>query len=128
MEAMIYLDTHVVVWLYAGEIGLLSQRVQQVIREQDVVCSPIVKMELQYLYEIGKILVKPQQVLDELSSAIGLKIQSVPFAELIESSLSLSWTRDPFDRLLVAQASLQKARLITKDQTILSHYSGAFWT
>jgi PIN domain nuclease of toxin-antitoxin system len=39
----------------------------------------------------------------------------------------VQWTRDPFDRLIVAQALLHDAPLITKDEHIRRHYAGALW-
>ncbi|MEI9811179.1 MAG: hypothetical protein WDO18_00250 [Acidobacteriota bacterium] len=35
------------------------------------------------------------------------------------------WTRDPFDRMIVAQARLAKAHLITRDTIIQTHYPKA---
>jgi len=35
--------------------------------------------------------------------------------------MALSWTRDPFDRLLVAHARLRGWRLATADTTLLAH-------
>ncbi|MCF7950382.1 MAG: hypothetical protein K9L57_01970 [Spirochaetaceae bacterium] len=37
------------------------------------------------------------------------------------------WTRDPFDRLITAQADIQAASLLTKDGTIRTHYPKAVW-
>jgi PIN domain nuclease of toxin-antitoxin system len=37
------------------------------------------------------------------------------------------WTRDPFDRLIVAQASLFDAPLITKDADVHAHYRNVVW-
>jgi PIN domain nuclease of toxin-antitoxin system len=37
------------------------------------------------------------------------------------------WVRDPFDRLIVAQASANDAPLITKDEKIRRHYKRAIW-
>ena len=34
----------------------------------------------------------------------------------------MSWTRDPFDRVITAQAALEQDRLITKDRVILEKY------
>ena len=48
-------------------------------------------------------------------------------AEVTEHCLDLSWTRDAFDRLIVAQAALDRAKLITRDRLILKHYPKAVW-
>jgi PIN domain nuclease of toxin-antitoxin system len=41
----------------------------------------------------------------------------------------VSWTRDPFDRLIVAQArcTRRSIALITKDRLIRRHFKGAVW-
>ena len=38
-----------------------------------------------------------------------------------------SWTRDPFDRIIVAQAALRRTSLITKDAVIRADYNRALW-
>lgn len=40
---------------------------------------------------------------------------------------SLDWTREPFDRIIVAQAIAREASLVTRDQTILANFAGAVW-
>ena len=56
MEAdVILLDTHVVVWLAAGRTDRLSVGVSDLIERNRVAISPIVELELSYLYEIGRI-------------------------------------------------------------------------
>ena len=37
------------------------------------------------------------------------------------------WVRDPFDRLIVAQAIANEAPLVTKDEKIRRHYRRAVW-
>ncbi len=51
MAAVIYLDTHVVVWLFSGRTELLSSRAVNAIENHDLLISPIVSLELQYLYK-----------------------------------------------------------------------------
>ena len=51
---MIHLDTHVVVWLYAGRTDLLSAAAVEAIEEHSMAISPIVLLELEYLHEIGR--------------------------------------------------------------------------
>ena len=44
---------------------------------------------------------------------------------LITQALREKWTRDPFDRLIVANAKAAGAPLITKDERIRKHYRRA---
>jgi PIN domain nuclease of toxin-antitoxin system len=125
---MIFLDTHVVVWLYQGRTDLLSKRVGTIIeKEDDIYISPIVLLELQYLFEIGRIIKPAQVVVEALVRDIGLKMAEDGFAEVVEQSLSENWTRDPFDRLIVAQARKNTALLISKDRLILENYGKGYF-
>lgn len=124
---MIYLDTHVVVWLYAGDAARLSEPARDLINDNDIALSPIVRMELQYLYEIQRITVTAEEIVSDLSERIGLKICDKPFNVIISGAFGFSWTRDPFDRIIVSHASVNNNILVTKDQTILDHYENARW-
>jgi PIN domain nuclease of toxin-antitoxin system len=43
-------------------------------------------------------------------------------------ALRCGWTRDPFDRLIVAQAKANDgAGLVMADTVIRKHYAGAVW-
>ena len=127
METLIYLDTHVVVWLYAGRTDLLSERAIEAVQKGNLVYSPIVGLELQYLLETDLITKKPDQILDSLSVEIGLHPDHSDFSSILSHALGLNWTRDTFDRIITAQASVNQIHLLTKDQTIIGHYMRAFW-
>lgn len=123
---MIYLDTHVVVWLYAGLVEKLSQPARALINEHEIEISPIVRLELQYLHEIGRVTEDANVIVTDLSSRIGLNVCTKRF-NAISRAIALSWTRDPFDRLIVANADLNDNILVSKDQDILDHYRHARW-
>ncbi|MBU0729228.1 MAG: PIN domain-containing protein [Proteobacteria bacterium] len=124
---MIYLDTHVVVWLYAGETGLFPEKVKDAIEENDLLISPIVLLELQYLNEIGRLNVPPTLIFENLASCIGLKSCDLSLMQLISEAILQTWTRDPFDRMITAAAVARNVHLITKDQLILEKYPKALW-
>ena len=125
---MIFLDTHVVVWLYQGRTDLLSKRAKKIIeKEDDIYISPIVLLELQYLFEIGKIIKPAKVVIEALVEDIGLEIAEDSFDGVVEQSLSENWTRDPFDRIIAAQARKNTALLISKDRLILENYGKGYF-
>ncbi len=124
---MIYLDTHVVVRLCAENRIKFSNSVENLIEKYEVSISAIVCLELQYLHEIKRIAAKPEKIISNLASSIGLKICDKNFNTIISKAMSLSWTRDPFDRIIVANAAINNSVLITKDQHILEHYENAKW-
>lgn len=124
---MIYLDTHVVVWLYAGQLERFSDETQALLNEHDLRICPIVQLELQYLHEIERITVDAQTILTDLAARIGLQVCDKRFQAVVAEAGNVSWTRDPFDRLIVANASLNNNILISKDKSILSNYPHAKW-
>jgi PIN domain nuclease of toxin-antitoxin system len=127
MEPVIYLDTHVVAWLYAGAIDRISPYGAGLIRDNQIRISPIVRLELQYLYEIDRVKMPASEVVSSLQGEIGLAICDRPFALVVEAAEQLAWTRDPFDRLIVAQAGIGENPLLTKDEIIREHYRAAVW-
>lgn len=124
---MIYLDTHVIVWLYAGRVDLIPDKAAHLIESNDLLISPICELELQYLFEIGKIKEEARKITSDLASRIGLGVCPLPFEKVVSFSLKESWTRDPFDRLIASQARLQNAQLLTKDKSIQKNYNKAAW-
>ena len=124
---MIYLDTHVVVWLYAGRADLIPPAARSLIDGNDLLISPIVGLELQYLYESSKTTEPGAPVIQALAREIGLRRCDLVFADIVDAALQETWTRDPFDRTIVAQARLRAAPLLTKDRHIQQHYDGAVW-
>lgn len=124
---MIYLDTHVVAWLYAGEFDKLSKAAAKGIHVDAPLISPIVLLELQFLYDIGRAREPAPKVLETLSRDIGLSVCDLAFAAVVEKALTQTWIRDPFDRLIVAHAAASDAPLITRDETIRRHYKRAVW-
>jgi len=116
-----------VAWLSAGRADLLSARARTSIEEGDLVNSPVVDLELQYLWETKRTTQPASVVVDDLASRIGLGLSPAPFPAVARRAVELAWARDPFDRLLVAQAALDGARLVTKDRVIRSHYAASVW-
>jgi PIN domain nuclease of toxin-antitoxin system len=124
---MLYLDTHAVIWLYAGETALFTPAGLQLLERERLLISPIVQLELALLREVGRITAEPALIVASLSEALGLERCEQPFARVVLESLRLDWTRDPFDRLIVAQAACGGGPLLTKDAGIRRHYAQAVW-
>lgn len=122
-----FLDTHVVVWLYDALTEKFSREIRELINESNILISPTVKLELAYLREIRRIRATPELILRELGNTLGLRITSPDFLAVIDVAATLSWTRDPFDRLITAEVMLEKAPLISADTTIMQHYEAVRW-
>lgn len=119
MQDRILLDTHVAVWV-AGRPGRLGPKTKKLIQTaQDVSVSSISIAELNMKAMLGGI-TTPSDLSQQFESA---NIQVSEFtsdaADEILRFGSLA-KHDPFDRLILAQASATGAKLITADRTLLS--------
>ena len=86
--------------------------------------SPASVLELQLLIEVGRLQLKPGAASADFSKDERWLLDDPPAASWFERALAASWTRDPFDRLLVAHAQLRGWRLATGDAVILEHCLG----
>lgn len=84
-------------------------------------------MELVYLHEVGRVTEPPRAPLAALRRSIGLSVVDVSATDLVDAATGLSWTRDPFDRLIAAHAIVAGVPLVTADRTILEHLPQAVW-
>ena len=117
-----FLDTHIAIWLFEKRLDLLSEKAKEIMEENDLFISPIVKMEIEYLFEIEKIKDDADTVIGYLSRSLDLQFEKSDFLEVLEISIHEKWTRDPFDRLIVAQAKFKDYLLISKDKKISKNY------
>lgn len=126
-SGLVHLDTHVVCWLYEGRSELLTPAALQAIESGLLQVSPVVQLELAYLHEIGRISRDGGYVLDTLAGDIGLSVADASLARVMKIAGTLTWTRDPFDRTLVAHAVIADAALVSKDRLIRKHCDRAIW-
>jgi len=53
-------------------------------------------------------------------------LRSLAF-EIVTSALELTWTLDPFDRIIVGHAAAANRPLLTKDRSIRCRFRVAIW-
>jgi PIN domain nuclease of toxin-antitoxin system len=126
-NGVIYLDTHVLVLLYLGAIDKLGAAARKAMEQQDLVVSPAAVLELDFLHEIRRLQPTAANLVNALSQDVGLRICGLPFRTVVEHALRENWGRDPFDRLIVANAKANDAVLVTRDEKIHQHYLRALW-
>ncbi len=72
--------------------------------------SPMVILEIDFMREIGRVYESGERIFRELSKRSGLAISDTPFADVVFEASAQSWTKDPFDRIIVAEAAVHAAR------------------
>lgn len=122
-----HLDTYTVVWLYAGELGRFPRAARDLLEAETLAVSPMVVLKLQYLLEIGRITDGPSAILADLRDRVGVQEADGSFARVARRAAQLSWTRDPFDRLIVGHAEAESALLLTADVAVRKHSEVARW-
>jgi PIN domain nuclease of toxin-antitoxin system len=114
-------------WLYEGADRRIPAAVRDLIESQDPFVSPIVELELSYLYEVGRVTEPARAPLSALRKTIGLQAADISLSALVRAAAEISWTRDPFDRMIAAQAIVADVPLVTADRTILANLPLATW-
>ncbi|HEV7787047.1 MAG TPA: PIN domain-containing protein [Thermoanaerobaculia bacterium] len=122
-----FLDTHAVIFLWEGRTEVFGTGSREILEQSLLLISPLVRLEMGFLKEVGKLKAEPDQILGSLTSDYGAVLTDDSLEALVPLAMPLSWTRDPFDRLLVATALLHQAPLVTRDSRIHEHFPGAVW-
>lgn len=112
---MILLDTNAALWLHHGHRRgrPLERHVGQ------LYVSPASLLEIQFLVEVGRIRLRSGAALRDLAADERWMMDSPSSIDWFERALDVGWTRDPFDRLLVAHALLRGWRVATGDGDLL---------
>ena len=121
----VFLDTHAAVMLWNGDD--FGRRSKDLLERSAIFVSPAVRLELAFLHEIERLKVSADEILGGLTTELGVVQSDDPLAAVVAEAMDLHWTRDPFDRLLVATARLHRAPLVTRDSRILEHFRNAVW-
>jgi len=113
---VILLDTNALIWLHrhderAAPLARVSARLY---------VSPASLLELQFLWEVGRVRLKRSSTLKHVVHDDRWVIDDPPSAAWFEEAVGVGWTRDPFDRLLVAHARLRRWLLATSDQRVIA--------
>jgi PIN domain nuclease of toxin-antitoxin system len=123
-----YLDTHVAVFLHDGLLEELSSAAKLAIENNELLVSPMVVLELEYLHARKKISVNARALTAALAETFGVAVCAFPFPAVVSESLGQEWVSDPFDRLIVGHAAANRnSPLITRDRLIRRHYASAVW-
>lgn len=123
-----HLDTHVVTWLYEALVDRLSHPARDAIVNADAIgVSPMVSLELTYLHQTSRLAVDGPTIVASLHHDLGLDVDDTSLERVVSIAHGQDWTRDPFDRLIAAQALAAGAQLVTADRRIRDHLPAAVW-
>lgn len=119
--ALILLDTNALLWLHVGHrrsrpLGRLAGRLY---------LSPASLLEVQFLLESGRIRLRRGASVSQLAEDERFLLDDPSAAAWFDRALGVGWTKDPFDRLIVAHANLRHWRLATGDGELIERLGSA---
>lgn len=118
------MDTHAFLWLVTDD-PKLSQLAKSIFLDSDneLLCSAVVGFEISVKFSLGKLQLAepPREFIDKRMRNNALTELPVTLAHTYRVAHLPFHHRDPFDRLLVAQALEEDVALLSADE-ILSEY------
>lgn len=124
------LDTHAFLWL-AAEPEKLSPAVREIVEQggNELLLSAASGWEVALLWKLGRIELQdqPASFVPAAMQAIGITPLAIGFDTAITAATLPLIHRDPFDRLLVAEAMKNGLTIVSKDQTIPRYGVATLW-
>ena len=113
------LDTHAFIW-WDSEPQALSQRVLMLCQdpENELLVSVVSLWEIQIKSHLGKVRLRLPlaELVQAQQEANGMSVLPISPSHVYALDELPPYHKDPFDRLLVAQAKVEKLRLISNDE------------
>ena len=117
----VLLDTHVLLWALAAP-SKLPEKARDQLMAADVYVSAASIWEISIKAALGKLKVAPREVLEAIAPA-GFTLLPVTGEHAAGVSELPAIHRDPFDRMLAAQASIEPMILLTNDKALVGYGS-----
>lgn len=120
------LDTHIFIWVLDDDSRLSDVAWAKIEKADEVYVSSVSLWEVAIKFQLGKLRIEPEKLVDA-AAASGFLELPVSFQHTLALRHLPAVHRDPFDRLLVAQAISEPMNLLSSDK-ILSQYSSLVFT
>ncbi|MFO0915176.1 MAG: type II toxin-antitoxin system VapC family toxin [Pirellulales bacterium] len=124
------LDTHAFLW-FAGGSPRLSERAKSAIEAEsnDILVSVASLWEIAVKTSLGKMKLASSfdDVISEAISVTAAKVLPIGLSELVVVATLPFHHRDPFDRLLVAQAQVERLTIVSVDDLLDDYGIQRIW-
>ena len=124
------LDTHTFLWM-AGDPVSLSENVREIVEEKNnhLYLSAASAWEIVMLQQLKRLELPdvPQRFVAEALQQLNVLPISIGFTTAISAATLPFIHRDPFDRLIIAEALKEKMTVLTKDNLFESYGVKVVW-
>lgn len=118
------LDTHIFIAMLKSEQGQFGNPILQLLNSTDseLFLSVATLWEMSIKWRLGKLgIVQVPERLPTFAREFGLTILAVDEHHAVTDIAPEPPTRDPFDRLLLAQCAVESMKLVTIDRALADH-------
>lgn len=113
------LDTHVALWGLTGDRTLTEELLDRLRHDPDIYLSPVTIWEITIKQALSK-LAGPADLAERVRD-MGFRELPITSTHALLAGRLPPHHRDPFDRMLVAQATIEELTLATRDPEVLKY-------
>ncbi|MDX2145224.1 MAG: type II toxin-antitoxin system VapC family toxin [Rhodospirillaceae bacterium] len=127
---ILLLDTHAALWWWTRSRKLTPSVIAAITQEENkIFFSTISAYEINAKFKLGKLPEAEPFVhhLDALIADSGFKVLELSLIHARAAGLLPGPHRDPFDRLLIAQAQTEKAHIVSADPVFAAYGAATVW-
>lgn len=124
------LDTCVALWVFDGNVAIPTYTLDLITDPtHEVFVSTVSILEVVIKHQLGKLMLSstPERLLPEMIEKHGLDVIGLSVEDVFKLSTLPLKHRDPFDRLLIAQATARRMTLVTPDKKIARYNVPCIW-
>lgn len=118
------LDTHILLAMIETRTDTFAPGIRRLIEQSagDLYVSVATLWEIAIKWRLGKIRIAPDiNTLPDLLHDMGIELITITARHVLATIDPEPATRDPFDRLLLAQCQIEDLRLVTLDRALVAH-------
>jgi len=124
------LDTHTFLWM-AADPAILSQKISKIVRDigNSLYLSAASGWEIAILWQLKKLELPddPQRFIPEAMQKLAVLPLPIGFQTAISAAMLPLIHRDPFDRIIIAEAIKEKLIILTKDKAFGEYGIQSVW-
>ena len=130
MKMRYLLDTHTFLWMVA-EPAKLSAKITEIVRAADnqLLLSAASGWEIALLWHLKRVELpdQPQRFIPEALQKLSVIPLPIGFDAAISAATLPLVHRDPFDRIIIAEALRENVPVLTKDRTFTEYGARTLW-